>query len=77
MDLGLRGKKGGCYGWQSGDWALLRAGIGKREGARVCIAARTRETLDAVVAEIGAAGGEGHAVAVDLTRGRELRGGGE
>jgi 3-oxoacyl-[acyl-carrier protein] reductase len=37
-----------------------------REGAKVAIAARNSEQLDAVVAEIEAAGGEGHAVQMDI-----------
>lgn len=38
-----------------------------REGARVCITARNQELLDKVIGEINEAGGEGHAIAVDLT----------
>lgn len=37
-----------------------------REGARVVLVARSREALEAVAAEIRSAGGEAHAVAVDL-----------
>ncbi|TDJ69320.1 MAG: SDR family oxidoreductase [Planctomycetota bacterium] len=37
-----------------------------REGAKVAIAARNSEQLDAVVAEIDAAGGEGYAVQMDI-----------
>ena len=39
----------------------------RREGARVCITARSQEHLDAVIDEINSASGDGHAVAVDLT----------
>ena len=67
MDLGLRGKRAVVTGGSQGIGRCCALALA-REGARVCIAARTRETLDAVVAEIDAAGGEGHAVAVDLTQ---------
>lgn len=67
MDLGLKGKRAVVTGGSQGIGRCCALALA-REGARVCIAARTRETLDAVVAEINAAGGEGHAVAVDLTR---------
>lgn len=67
MDLGLRGKRAVVTGGSQGIGRCCALALA-REGARVCIAARTQETLDAVVAEIDAAGGEGHAVAVDLTR---------
>ena len=67
MDLGLRGKRAVVTGGSQGIGRCCALALA-REGARVCIAARTREKLDAVVAEIDAAGGEGHAIAVDLTR---------
>ncbi len=67
MDLGLKGKRAVVTGGSQGIGRCCALALAQ-EGARVCIAARTRETLDAVVAEINAAGGEGHAVAVDLTR---------
>ena len=67
MDLGLKGKRAVVTGGSQGIGRCCALALA-REGARVCIAARTQEMLDAVVAEIDAAGGEGHAVAVDLTR---------
>lgn len=66
MDLGLRGKRAIVTGGSQGIGRCCALALA-REGARVCIAARTRATLDSVVAEIDAAGGEGHAVAVDLS----------
>ena len=66
MDLGLKGK-----------WTIVTGGsrgIGRccalalaREGARVCITARNQGRLDEVIGEINSVGGEGYAVAVDLT----------
>lgn len=66
MDLGLRGKRAIVTGASQGIGRACALGLAK-EGAKVCVVARTRETLDAVVQEINEAGGEGHAVAVDLT----------
>ena len=37
-----------------------------RRGARVALLARSREPLERLAAEIGAAGGEAHAVPIDL-----------
>ena len=67
MNLGLRGKRAIVTGGSQGIGRCCALALA-REGVRVCIVARTRTTLDSVVAEINAAGGEGHAVAVDLTR---------
>ena len=66
MDLGLRGKRAIVTGGSRGIGRCCALALA-REGVRVCIAARTQATLDSVVAEIDAAGGEGHAVAVDLS----------
>ena len=66
MDLGLRGKRAIVTGGSQGIGRCCALALA-REGACVCIVARTRATLDSVVAEIDAAGGEGHAVAVDLS----------
>ena len=66
MDLGLKGKRAIVTGASRGIGrccALVLA----REGARVCITARSQERLDVVISEIDGAGGEGYAVAVDLT----------
>ena len=67
MNLGLRGKRAIVTGGSQGIGRCCALALA-REGVRVCIVARTRTTLDSVVAEINSAGGEGHAVAVDLTR---------
>lgn len=66
MDLGLRGKRAIVTGGSRGIGRCCALALA-REGVRVCIAARTQATLDSVVAEIDSAGGEGHAVAVDLS----------
>ncbi len=66
MDLGLKGKRAIVTGGSQGIGRCCALALA-REGARVCIAARTQVRLDALVAEINAAGGEGHAVAVNLT----------
>jgi 3-oxoacyl-[acyl-carrier protein] reductase len=50
--------------------ALLLA----RQGARVVVAARNAEKLAALVAEIGAAGGQAHALTLDLARPAEVAG---
>ena len=47
------------------------AGAFAREGAKVVVAARRVEKLQEVVREIEAAGGEGLAVACDVTRGTD------
>lgn len=65
MDLGLKGKvaivTGGTQGIGRATAVLLA-----KEGASVVIAARGRERLDAVAAEIVAAGGKVAAVSVDV-----------
>jgi 3-oxoacyl-[acyl-carrier protein] reductase len=65
MDLGLKDKvavvTGGTQG--IGRATALRLAA---EGAKVVVCARGRERLDAVVAEIRAAGGTAHAVAADV-----------
>lgn len=65
MDLGLKDKvavvTGGTQG--IGRATALRLAA---EGAKVVVTARGRERLDAVVAEIRAAGGTVHAVAADV-----------
>ena len=66
MDLGLKGKRAIVTGSNRGigrSCALVLAS----EGARVCVTARNQDFLDQVVGEINAAGGEGHAVAIDLS----------
>ena len=65
MDLGLEGKRAIVTGGSQGIGRSCALALA-REGARVCIAARTQSTLDEVVAEIRDVGGEGYAVAVDL-----------
>jgi len=67
MDLGLKDTvavvTGGTQG--IGRATALRLAA---EGAKVVVCARGRERLDAVVAEIRAAGGAAHAVAADVAR---------
>ena len=66
MDLGLRGKRAIVTGGSRGigrECALALA----REDVQVCIAARTQDVLNQVLAELEQIGHEGHAVAVDLT----------
>ena len=66
MDLGLSGKRAIVTGGSRGIGRCCALALA-REGARVCVTARGRDLLDEVVREIEAAGGEGHAVAADLT----------
>ena len=66
MELGLRGKRAIVTGGSRGigrECALALA----REGVHVCIAARTQDVLNQVLAELEQTGHKGHAVAVDLT----------
>ena len=67
MDLGLKGKRTIVTGGSRGIGRCCALALA-REGARVCITARNQGLLDAVIDEINSAGGEGYAVAVDLTR---------
>ena len=66
MDLELKGKRAIVTGGNRGIGRCCALALA-REGARVCITARSQERLDAVIGEINGAGGEGHPVAVDLT----------
>lgn len=66
MDLGLQGKRAIVTGGNRGIGRRCALALA-REGARVCVTARTQSLLDQVVDEINAAGGEGHAIAVDLS----------
>ena len=66
MDLGLKGKRAIVTGGSRGIGRCCALALA-REEARVCITARNQGHLDAVIDEINSAGGEGHAVAVDLT----------
>ena len=66
MDLGLKGKRAIVTGGNRGIGRSCALALA-REGARVCITARSQEHLDAVIDEINSASGDGHAVAVDLT----------
>ena len=66
MELGLKGKRAIVTGGSRGigrECALALA----REGVHVCIAARTQDVLNQVLAELEHIGHKGHAVAVDLT----------
>jgi len=66
MELGLEGKRAIVTGASQGIGRACALALA-REGVRVCIVARTQKTLDAVVEEINDAGGEGLAVAADMT----------
>ncbi len=66
MELGLRQKSAIVTGGSRGIGRSCALSLA-REGARVCVAARSRERLEEVVREIGDAGGEGLSVEADLT----------
>ena len=66
MELGLEGKRAIVTGSNRGIGRCCALALA-REGVRVCVAARTRALLDRTVEEIHAAGGEGCAVASDLS----------
>lgn len=66
MDLGLQGKRAIVTGGSRGIGRCCAVGLA-REGARVCVTARTRTLLEEARAEIDRVGGEGWAVATDLT----------
>ena len=66
MELGLQHKIAIVTGSSRGIGRSCALALA-REGAHVCVTARTKELLDQTVDEIGAAGGEGRAVAVDLS----------
>ena len=66
MELGLRGKSAVVTGASRGIGRAIALGLGA-EGCRVAVAARGEAALSSVVEEIAAAGGEGLAVAGDLT----------
>ncbi len=65
MDLKLRGKRAIVTGGSRGIGRCCALALA-REGARVCVTARSRDLLEEVVREMNAAGGEGLAVAADL-----------
>ena len=66
MDLGLKGKRAIVTGGNRGIGRCCALALA-REGARICITARSQERLDEVIDEINGVGGEGHPIAVDLT----------
>ena len=66
MDLGLKGKRAIVTGGSRGIGRCCALALA-REGAQVCVTARSQELLDVVVSEINGIGGEGYSVAVDLT----------
>jgi 3-oxoacyl-[acyl-carrier protein] reductase len=66
MDLGLTGKVAIVTGGTQGIGRATAVRLAQ-EGAKVVVAARGRAGLDAVVAEIRAAGGQAHGVAMDVS----------
>ena len=66
MDLGLEGKRAIVTGGNRGIGRCCALALA-REGARICVTARDRSLLDKTVGEISDTGGEGYAVAADLT----------
>ena len=66
MELGLSGKRAIVTGGSRGIGRACALALA-REGVQVCIAARTQDVLNHVLAELEQTGHKGHAVAVDLT----------
>ena len=66
MDLGLSGKRAIVTGGSRGIGRQCALALA-REGVHVCIAARTQDVLNQVLAELKQTGHQGHAVTVDLT----------
>ena len=66
MNLGLEGKRAIITGSSRGIGRCCAHALA-REGTRVCVVARTQSELSQVLKEIDEIGGEGFAVAVDLT----------
>lgn len=66
MDLGLQGKRAIVTGASRGIGRCCALALA-REGAHVCITARNHELLDKVIGQINESGGQGHAIAIDLT----------
>lgn len=66
MDLGLKGKRAIVTGGNRGIGRCCALALA-RGGARICVTARDRSLLDKTVGEISDTGGEGYAVAADLT----------
>ena len=65
MELGLHGKRAIVTGGSRGIGRACALALA-REGAQVCVAARSQETLDQVLAELEQSGHPGHAIAGDL-----------
>ncbi len=63
MELGLQQKIAIVTGSSRGIGRSCALALA-REGAHVCVTARTKELLDQTVDEIGAAGGEGRALRI-------------
>ncbi|MBV8778676.1 MAG: SDR family oxidoreductase [Alphaproteobacteria bacterium] len=66
MDLDLEGKVALVSGGTKGCGLAIAAELA-REGGRVVVASRSRDNVEAAVAEIGAAGGQVRGVAADMT----------
>lgn len=66
MDMGLNGKTAWVTGATGAIGREIALGLA-REGARVAVSARTVEKLDALVAEIAAAGGDAAGFPLDVT----------
>jgi len=67
MDLGLTGKVAIVTGGTQGIGRATALRLAS-EGALVVVCARGQELLDAAVAQVRATGGQGHAVAADVSR---------
>ena len=65
MDLGLRGKRAIVTGGSRGIGRQCALALA-REGAHVCIAARTQDVLNQVLTELEQTGSKAHAVTTDL-----------
>jgi len=72
MDLGIAGRLALVTGASQGIGRAIALALAE-EGARVVVAARSREKLQELAREIEKAGGEAYAVVADLAREEELK----